>query len=138
MIGNTGMLGMLVRFARTLGWRNLRRHVQIVGTGSSVPRGTVIVWYTSGHYDDIALQINERPDWRICVYAIPYRIWSGWHSFSLCEDPVAMGREVARLDEWTHRRWFANRESRARYRCRHPECDGYDWDRIAAEGPPSL
>lgn len=138
MTPNAGIPRRLLDVARKLGWRNLRRHLEVVGPGFSVPQGTTIVWYTSGHYGQIALQINERPDWRACVYAIPYRLCSGWHRFSLCENPDELDREVARLREWIDRKWFATRHDRGRYRRLHPECYGYDWDRVAAKGPPYM
>jgi hypothetical protein len=87
------------------------------------------------------LQINECPigqttTYTAAVYAIRYRIYTGWHSLKLPCDVHCVDREADRLDSWLHARWFESLVSRRQFRTLHPECSAWSWKRIGQESPP--
>jgi len=131
----------LVRWAGLLGWSGLERqeHVATDERFSHIA-GQSIVWYLAGSYDDVAFQVNVTPSLRVAVFALRYRICSGWHAFKLHSDSVRAQSEAEaeadRLDAWVHSRWFVSREARRMFRARHPECAGYSWRRLREVGPP--
>jgi hypothetical protein len=136
----------LEKWIRLLGWRThlrMYRHV-IDDDASSHLRREVITWYetgpATGGRDHFCLQINEAPQGQMAtyeasVYAIRYRICTGWHRFRLYWTDEKLKREAKRLGEWLHRQWFASLEGRRRFRQAHPECAGYTWTKIRNEGP---
>jgi hypothetical protein len=137
----------LEKWIRLLGWRSRLRKYQHVVDDDASPRlrGKVITWYTAGKStggrDDCFLQINEAPQghsaWHeASIYAIRYRIFTGWHRFRLCWTEAKLREEAERLDEWLHWRWFAGLEGRRTFRQAHPKCVGYTWTKIAKEAPP--
>lgn len=124
-------------FARRLGWPQLRRYQHLCEE-----RTLLVTWYESGDSDgsrsDLFLQINECPigqtaTYTAAVYAIRYRICTGWHSVQLGPDAHRLECEVERLDHWLHRRWFKAPANRREYRKLHPECSGWSWKRIRHE-----
>ena len=130
-------LQALQQWAMWLGWPELTVHHQEVPGGE--PSGTsvkMVCWYTCGSYDDVVLQINEDPRWQAAVYAVRYRICTGWHGFQITGDRRRLRDEARRLESWMHRRWFVTLEGRRAFRVRHPECAGYTWKRLREEGPP--
>lgn len=133
-------LAELRRFARQLGWRNLRMRQHIVQRD-----GRLITWYVAGQAeglrDDPFLQINECPigqtaSYTAAVYAIRYRICSGWHSMRLTPSGHCDDSEVERLDAWLHRRWFEALAGRRAYRAVHAECTGWSRARSRRERLP--
>jgi hypothetical protein len=107
-------------------------------------QGRVLTWYEAGRSmgggDDCFLQINEYPQGQTvkyvgAVYAIRYRIFTGWHKFRLPNKDAHLEREAHRLDEWLNWNWFASIKKRREFRRLHPECTGYTWHRIAQQGP---
>jgi hypothetical protein len=137
----------LIRFAAALGWTKLRRHENLVDGERTPPQPYLITWCVSGvnegNHDDLFLQINESPIGQIvtyeaAVYAMRYRLCSGWHGFTRFEAESEILAEVARLDAWLHKRWFEDAVLRRQYRAAHPECAGYSWKRIQEHGPPHL
>ena len=71
------------RFIRLLGWPRptYGRHVV---RGSLEPKqdGMILRWYDSGNYDYALLEINLQPNVRACVFAIRYRLCTGWYEIS--------------------------------------------------------
>ena len=121
---------ILKQWARLLDWRDLQRNVHVVPEGvPTIPAGRTIVWYTSGDYDDIALDINEEPRLQACVYAMRYRLYTGWHALRLSSEGN-LHREAARLEGVLHRRWFATSEGRRQFRRLHPGYTGYTWCKL--------
>jgi hypothetical protein len=134
-------LAVLARFAAILGWPGLRMYQHCPDGDTSA----VTTWYESGESDvprrDFFLQINEQPSGQIstyvgAVYALRYRICSGWHSFTLYDAPKRQEEESSAVDEWLHRRWYDRPEMRREFRRLHPECAEYSWGRIRRQGPP--
>lgn len=128
------MYEQLKQMADLLGWDDLqkRRH--------EMPSEAVaeeIVWYeTAPLVKGVYLQINVIPDLRAAVYAIRYRICSGWHQFELCDDSEKLELEAQRLGTWCHRSWFESVARRRQYRQLHPECSNWTWKRVREERPP--
>lgn len=123
--------------AAAWGWAPLRARYLNMGNRHSSP--PTCVWYVSG--DDsgtrthCALQINEAPNgqqvtYEAAVYAIRYRIYSGWHGFTLHASPQRLRDEGERLSGWMHYSWFASVDKRREYRRKHPECCGFTWRRM--------
>ena len=123
----------LARLANLLGWPELR-----------TCRHDDTTWYESGKSEggrnDLFLQINHsrrnQNSYFGAVYAIRYRICSGWHLFTLPTDDEAIVDVADRLDCWLNHKWFATLQMRRKFRESHPECKDFSWKRIRDEGPP--
>lgn len=138
----------LRKFVRLLGWRTpLRRYEHRIGADAPPVnlRGRVIRWYETGVSNggklDCFLTINEAPQgptltYAGAVYAIRYRLCTGWHGFRLFATDVDLETEATRLAPWLAHEWFATLEKRRAFRQAHPECVGFTWRRIVNEGPP--
>jgi hypothetical protein len=96
-------------------------------------------WYESSPSDgvrnDFFLQVNEAPSGQAstyvgAVYAMRYRLCSGWHSCTLRSTAEEQAAEIAHVDAWLHRRWYETAPMRREFRRLHPECAGYSWTRI--------
>ena len=127
----------LKRLASILGWRILREHRHAVDR--SVPnlrKGRIITFWCIGDYDNLALHINENPPWYACVFAMRYRICTGWHWLYPYKDERRIQEEAERLHEFFWRGWFTSLKRRREFRIQHPECDGYTWGRLRQYGPP--
>lgn len=123
--------------AQLLGWRNLREHRYVVDRDvPHLQKGQVIRFWYAGSYDDVAFQINENPPWYACVYAMRYRICTGWHRFTLHRNQSRLESEARRLREFMNCSWFAMTAKRREFRSLHPECANYTWRRLREEGPP--
>lgn len=70
------------------------------------------------------------------VYAMRYRICSGWHGVLLHESPDELMAEADAAASWVAREHFDSAAARKAYRAAHPECDGWSWTRLRAEGGP--
>ena len=122
----------LTLVAKMLGWPGLRLHQHADTT-----------WYESGESkggrNDFFLQFNhsqnQENSYLGAVYALRFRICTGWHPFTL-GGGVELEAETARLSGWLHRKWFSTLAMRRKFRELHPECQGYSWKRIRDEGPP--
>jgi hypothetical protein len=133
-------ISYLRHFAKLLGWEPLARwthripeHERRDGT---LPR--LVVWYESGDFDDLKLQINISSVPHAAVYAPRYRLCSLWHHFELGTNAKERRAEAEQLDGWLHRRWFERPAMRRDYRLRHPECCGWSTRRIREECVPRL
>jgi hypothetical protein len=133
-------IATLRTFARRLGWSPLRCRQQ-----RFEDQKPLTTWYVSGNNDGsrnaMFLQINECPigqtaAYTAAVYAIRYRICSGWHAVRLNKDSDQIRDEAERLDPWRHHRWFQSVANRRQYRIAHPECTGWSWKRVRHERPP--
>lgn len=133
-------LSALSLFALKLGWPDLRCWQQAFEND-----GATVTWYeareSEGARGDLFLQINECPigqtaTYTAAVYAIRYRICTGWHAMKLTPDGRCDDIEVKRLDSWLHRRWFDTPDNRRAFRRLHPECSGWTSKRIREEGFP--
>lgn len=131
-------LPQLIRFAESLGWHDLTPNYKDAD-------GLDVVWYTSGENEgdesDLFLQINEHPigntsEFVGSVYAIRYGIWTGWHSFPFPDSDQTMEVAFSKTEPWLDRKWFVDDQLRAQFTREHPECTGYDWQRIARTSQP--
>ncbi len=117
-------------FASALGWKKLtlRQH--------QVDDRSVITWFETGSADDIMLQINKIPCYAVAVFAVRYRICTGWHRVHVERTEHSMHKEAQRLREWFDRKWFDSLEGRRTFRRNHPECSEYSWRKLRENGPP--
>jgi len=130
-------------WAAALGWPELRsvRRVLEDFRGRSLTVMSYEAGEASGRRDHVALHINEHPIgqatiYAAAVYAVRYRICSGWHVFCLKADDVSLQAEGERLACWLDRSWFESADRRRKYRRMHPECVGFTWTRLREKGPP--
>jgi hypothetical protein len=124
-------------FAGNLGWKNLREFIHRVPPEDQVnfPHEKVI-WYEATLSKDCFLQINVLGGLQAAVYAIRYRICSGWHSFNPGRSLKQCRAEADRLHDRLAKEWFTSTASRRQYRMRYPQCTGYTWTKLSNEGPP--
>ncbi len=135
----------LHHFASELGWSELRLCQHTINDSAVAPEPFVTTWYESGEANggrsDFFLQINPTPTHGIAtyaaaVYAMRYRICTGWHSFTLGKTANDVVAEALRLECWLHRKWFDSLARRKQFRMLHPECANYSWARMRNQGPP--
>lgn len=142
-MGNEKRLKCLQRLVRLLGWKSPLRIYKHIISEEECPSlaGRVITWYETGVSRcgrlDCFLQINEPPEGQSApymagVYAIRYRICTGWHKFGLSARDSDQKREARRLWPWLAYEWFASIQKRRAFRNAHPECTGYTWHRLAS------
>lgn len=99
-------------------------------------------YFSIGEMDDpIYVQVNLQGDAHpllaaIGVYAMRYRICSGWHGMLLHESMAELNAEVEAVASWVAREHFESAAARKAYRAAHPECSSSSWRRIRAEGGP--
>jgi len=134
---------VLKRIAANWGWSALRRERRTFDDTTAGARS--VVWYECGEveYDRRAffLQINECPigqqtQYAAAVYALRYRLCSGWHCFRLPHDAPGNRARIAALSEFLGRDHFDTLPARRAFRLSHPECAGYTWRRIRRSGTP--
>jgi hypothetical protein len=87
------------------------------------------------------LQINESPsgntkDFVGAVYALEYKLCTGWRRFAFPDTNATLRDAVARTNDWLNRKWFTDDELRLQFSKQHPECTGFDWKRIRECPPP--
>ncbi len=127
----------LLLWTKLLGWSDLKTQEHVVKNSSEGARkGKIIRWYECGSHDNVLLQINECPQYSAAVYAIRYRICTGWHIFYPYKNVSKLRKEAERLREWFWVGWFSTVQNRRAFRRRHPECARYSWRRIREEGLP--
>lgn len=112
--------------AEALGWPKPKRLTHAIAAES---RSVEIVWFESGSHRTALLQINLRPRLRAAVYALRYRIFTGWHDISL--------RRAEQLASVLGLANFATLEGRRAFRRRHPVFSCWSWDRIRGLPPPA-
>ncbi len=126
----------LQRLVTLLGWGGLEKFTYIIPHNELVHTGQTIVWYECGMHSSVWLQINESPSPQACVFAIRYRICTGWHRITLSNRNNNLKRESSRLHDWLSRSWFTTSRARQKFRRIHPECAGYSWRKIRSAGYP--
>lgn len=127
------VLPALRRFAIGLGWKDLE--LRQFGFVDKKTDTAVITTHYESRDRSAELLIREFPRgqylvYQVAVYAIRYRLFSGWHDTRLTRRIECDQHEVRRLAPWVHRRHFSTARGRERYRLLHPECRGFTWDRI--------
>jgi len=129
---------LVQEWARLLGWPELTLIEYPLPKRCRKALGFKIVCYYRWESEetDIRFQVNMMPVWHACVYAIRYRICTGWHVFRLYRHPGWLRREAERLDEFLRADWFLTLEGRRLFRARDPECADISWKRIRSEGFP--
>ncbi len=137
----------LKQWVKILGWRSPVCAYQLL-IGDDAPQnlqGLTLRWYECGaalgKRIDCYLQINEYPigqakQYAAAVFAIRYRLCTGWHQFQLFRDPKGIEREANRLKPWLDGTWFDTIQGRRQFRETHPECAGYSRARLNRDGPP--
>lgn len=127
----------LMKLCHYLGWPTVIEHRHVVArTVPNLRKGQVIRFWYYGDYDTLALHINENPPWYACVYALKYRICTGWHKFYPYKNEDRLRREASRLSEFLSYSFFCTPVQRREFRRRHPECAGYSWRKLREDGPP--
>jgi hypothetical protein len=126
-------------FYSDLGWTRPRR-LSFTLPRSEVRRSSSrkIVWYESGERDYYVLQVNTTPRWFAAVFAIRYRIFTGWHKipqFPVIRFPTSRLELMSELFHVSH---FATVTGRRQFRVHHPEAGGFSWTKIRTLGPAIL
>jgi hypothetical protein len=138
--------GVVELFVSALGWAVPRRFEHTVSTSATSARCRGIVFYESGCLGDprtdCFLQVNQLAVrgthllLSAAVYAIRYRICTGWHAVEIPVDADKVLDVAAKMSRWLGRQNFDRYESRREFRVRHPETADYSWSRIRQLGPP--
>ncbi len=126
----------LQEFAAILGWPELIGYQHRVDSPSSNYHGRLVKWYESGSLERLLFQINEQPCLCAAVFALRYRICSGWHAFDYSTRSSRIRAEAARLAPWLARCNFDGVNARRAFRIQHPECSNYSLKRVRDCGLP--
>lgn len=135
--------------ARELGWGKFNLFIyEVPEPDDSDKKGTLSVWMECREWssncnsDDIFMQINldnaTKGGLRMCVFAIRYRICTGWHRFTAHTAPAKRRKEATRLSPFFEASHFINPKNRRNYRMTYPQSYGYTWKRVREEGVPEL
>ena len=117
-------------YAASLGWNALTKHAISVPHRIGKQPPTRITWFQSYLPNDAFLQINLLPRPQAAVYALKFRLFTGWRPIPTPKRPPRPADN--RLDR-LHAKWFQTPAARAQFRTRYPECAGFTWDRVASE-----
>lgn len=126
-------------FCANLGWQNLALNRSPMANEESKLARLEDFFFTVGEMDSsLYVQINPQPKqharlFAISVYAMRYRLCTGWHGFMLDRNWRAESESVGKWVSATH---FCSPQNRKLFRVAHPECAGYSWSRIRDDGPP--
>lgn len=124
-------------FASALRWKNMKQHRHVFPPEVRDQfSNKSIVWFEAGAFPECFLQINLLGGYKAAVYALKYRICTGWHPFVLGSTPQRIRAEARRLHSWLAADWFESPASRRALRKLHPECANYTWGRVEREGVP--
>jgi hypothetical protein len=129
----------LNKWALMLGWPPIVKHVEFFD-------GITVVFYTSGECTSdrkhFALHVNQQSCgygvYTASVYAIRYRMCSGWYQVRLSTRVAAINKEASRLHDVLAREWFDAYGMRRKYRNRHPHSTNWSWKRLGNEPQPFL
>lgn len=132
----------LNQLAVGLGWGELtedRRRFEADGLRSACTTISFHCGQNTGGRDNFHFQINPSPHgqsivFEAAIYAVRYRIYTGWHRFNLSESKVA--DLLVEFDAMFHIRWFESLAARRAYRSRFPQFTGFGWKEIRNAGPP--
>ncbi len=132
----------LRRILHWLGWEGLQMERAPVEKQSESAHPLMEYFFTIGEMDSqLYLQVNPLPLqhsrlYGICVYAMGYRLCSGWHGIiPTCTDD-AMRIQLDHVRSWIARDNFTSLNARREYRFKHPECKDWSWLRIQNNGGP--
>lgn len=96
------------------------------------------VWAVSEISPSFFFQVNLRQmvehGYRLAVYAIRFRICSGWRDIELYPDVKRRRQEIERVTPYFHFRHFETPKSRRNYREMYPYVRDFTWKRIQQEG----
>jgi hypothetical protein len=133
-------------FVTALGWEMPRRFEHLTPKTEPGTGRKRLVFYESGDvgtpHTDCFIQLNELgiEDKHVllsgAVYAIRYRICTGWHPIRLLADADEAMHVAATLSPWLGRKNFVRYASRRVFRELHPETVGYSWSKVRQLGPP--
>jgi hypothetical protein len=126
---------------RRLGWpkSQLCRSLEVSGNGGPLK---LRHYFSIGEMDHpLYLQVNLEGEAHpllamVGVYAMRYRLCSGWHGVLLHESPDELVAEADAAACWVAGKHFDSAAARKAYRAAHPECSGWSWKRLRAEGGP--
>lgn len=119
------------KFVQALGWPE---PVEYIKEPPIEVSPEPIVWYESVVAYSATLQVNVSPSPHACVFAMRYRICTGWHPIMLEGEPLR--KRVSAVASFLALRWYETSEMRKVFRKLHPECRNYTWDRLQKDGPP--
>ena len=126
------------RFARLLGWKDLESNTHTYSrkakSGETIVR--VVRWFDYTSADDLRLQINETPCLSAAVYAIRFKICSGYYPILLDDEWANVNDEAERLRSRLHRSCFTTQRARREFRKQWPQCTGFTWTRLREQGAP--
>lgn len=125
----------VMRFVRLLGWSPVRLYTHRFPVDGGPASGLTVRWIESGDRETLVLHVNFGEYSCAAVYALRYRIVSGWHRYVIRSEAAA-AREAKRLAPWLAFDRFATPEARREFRRLHPECAGYSWFRVRTQGLP--
>jgi hypothetical protein len=97
-----------------------------------------VFWYESGDRDSHVLQVNTYPHWYAAVFAIRFRIFTGWHRIPKLPVKRFPKSQMQLAVELFHTCRFDTVAGRRRYRKDHPETAGFTWAKIRALGPATF
>ena len=125
--------------AEVLGWPQPRffQH-SLEGDAAERYGNQVVQWAESRIDGGVFLQINHHPvrpnEYSLCVYAMRYRICSGWRYLSLDTSKRQRTRVFRQLRPFYDLRHFEDAPLRSAYRSEFPDSQGWTWKRIQQEG----
>jgi len=138
------VLDKLRAIAAAWGWAKLRQE-KVEYVDPETCRLRRVVWYVAGQDDwcrrnVFYLQINESPigqqsRYCVAVYALRFRICTGWYCFRLSNRRTERERITA-LRELIGKHLFATPIARRNFRKAHPECAEFTERLNARRGAP--
>lgn len=128
---------------RQVGWQNELRS-QDVFSADGFTRLCIVAGQTEGTENDLFVQLNEiySPSgymaFAVCMYAMRYDICSGWYP---CIFDCRLNRQVEiglpfSISERIDFERISSLHGRELLCMSFPECCGYTWERIRAQGTP--
>lgn len=129
---------------KALGWPAPKRFEHAIRDSSNNTVLQLVSYsaYTGASPTDCFLQLNllhESDDVLLlagAVYAIKYRICTGWHVIYLPRYDKLLNQIAGEWSSWLGLSNFSSLAARATFRNSHPETIGYTWKRIRQIGPP--
>jgi hypothetical protein len=78
--------------------------------------------------------INDSVCIAVAVYALRFRVCSGWFPFLIHDD--ALAPLIPTSENYLHYRNFVSSEAQQSYFDTHPECINYSWQKVRSVGVP--
>ena len=112
----------IARWGQNLGWLDikLRKHPY---------KGDFIYWFEAGSLDSVFFEINFLPVVQAAVYAIPYRICTGWHEIprEIFETVFDRNSSEQKKFSFLERKCYSSKEERRLLILKYPEFYGFQW-----------